>query len=47
MNEPTDTYVWGAIVDNGLDPRDVLLWNIFPIPSPQDLALLQPHADGQ
>ena len=30
MNEPTDTYVWGAIVDNGLDPRDVLLWNIFP-----------------
>ena len=22
--------VWGAIVDNGLDPRDVLLWNIFP-----------------
>lgn len=30
MNEPTDTYVWGAIVDNGLDPHDVLLWNIFP-----------------
>ncbi|MCH4178482.1 MAG: uracil-DNA glycosylase [Megasphaera sp.] len=30
MNEPTDTYVWGAIVDNGLDPDDVLLWNIFP-----------------
>ena len=30
MNEPTDTYVWGAIVDNGLDPKDVLLWNIFP-----------------
>ena len=30
MNEPTDTYVWGAIVDNGLDPQDVLLWNIFP-----------------
>lgn len=30
MNEPTDTYVWGAILDNGLDPRDVLLWNIFP-----------------
>ena len=30
MNEPTDTYVWGAVVDNGLDPRDVLLWNIFP-----------------
>jgi hypothetical protein len=30
MNEPTDTYVWGAIADNGLDPNDVLLWNIFP-----------------
>lgn len=30
MNEPTDTYVWGAIVDSGLDPRDVILWNIFP-----------------
>ena len=30
MNEPTDTYVWGAIVDNGIDPQDVLLWNIFP-----------------
>ena len=24
MNEPTDTYVWGAVVDNGLDPRDHL-----------------------
>lgn len=30
MNEPTDTYVWGAILDNGLQPEDVLLWNIFP-----------------
>lgn len=30
MNEPTDTYVWGSIIDNGLDPRDVILWNIFP-----------------
>ena len=30
MNEPTDTYVWGAIADNGLDPQDVILWNIFP-----------------
>lgn len=30
MNEPTDTYVWGAIIDNGLDPDEVLLWNIFP-----------------
>ncbi|WP_306538133.1 uracil-DNA glycosylase [Megasphaera sp.] len=30
MNEPTDTYVWGAVVDNGMDPQDVLLWNIFP-----------------
>ena len=30
MNEPTDTYVWGAIVQNQLDPHDVILWNIFP-----------------
>lgn len=30
MNEPTDTYVWGAILDNGLSPDDVILWNIFP-----------------
>ena len=30
MNEPTDTYVWGSILDNGLSPADVLLWNIFP-----------------
>lgn len=37
MNEPTDTYVWGAILDNGLDSRDVLLWNIFPF---------HPHKDS-
>lgn len=37
MNEPTDTYVWGAILDNGLDPRDVILWNIFPF---------HPHKDS-
>lgn len=30
MNEPTDTYVWGAIIANGLEPQDVILWNIFP-----------------
>lgn len=30
LNEPTDTYVWGAIVANGIDPKKVLLWNIFP-----------------
>lgn len=30
LNEPTDTYVWGSIIDNGLDPAEVLLWNIFP-----------------
>lgn len=37
MNEPTDTYVWGAIADNGLDPQDVILWNIFPF---------HPHKDS-
>ena len=30
MNEPTDTYVWGSIIDNELSPEEVLLWNIFP-----------------
>ncbi len=30
LNEPTDTYVWGAVLDNGLNPNEVLLWNIFP-----------------
>ncbi len=30
FNEPTDTVVWGAILENGLNPYDVLLWNIFP-----------------
>lgn len=37
MNEPTDTYVWGAIVANGLNPQDVILWNIFPF---------HPHKDS-
>ena len=37
MNEPTDTYVWGAILDNGLSPDDVILWNIFPF---------HPHKDS-
>lgn len=39
LNEPTDTYVWGAIVDNGLDPRQVLLWNIFPFHPHKDAPL--------
>nr|WP_298703658.1 uracil-DNA glycosylase [uncultured Veillonella sp.] len=30
FNEPTDTVVWNSIVENGLDPYKVLLWNIFP-----------------
>ena len=37
MNDPTDTYVWGAILDNGLSPDDVILWNIFPF---------HPHKDS-
>lgn len=28
--EPTDTVVWGAILENQIDPYDTLLWNIFP-----------------
>lgn len=30
FNEPTDTVVWGSLLENNIDPRDVLLWNIFP-----------------
>lgn len=30
FNEPTDTVVWNAILEAGLDTYDVLLWNIFP-----------------
>lgn len=30
MNEPTDTYVWGAVLASQLEPQAVLLWNIFP-----------------
>ncbi len=30
MNEPTDTYVWGAIAQSRLPVEAVALWNIFP-----------------
>ena len=30
FNEPTDTVVWSAIVEKGINPYDTLLWNIFP-----------------
>lgn len=30
FNEPTDTVVWNAIIENHMDPHEVLLWNIFP-----------------
>lgn len=38
FNEPTDTVVWKAILENQLDPFSVLLWNIFPF---------HPHQKGQ
>lgn len=37
FNEPTDTVVWNAILENGLNPYEVLLWNIFPF---------HPHKSG-
>lgn len=30
FNEPTDSVVWSACLEAGLDPNDFLLWNIFP-----------------
>lgn len=30
VNEPTATIVWKTILENKIDPYDVLLWNIFP-----------------
>lgn len=30
FNEPTDTVVWNALLEHGLSPFDVILWNIFP-----------------
>ncbi|MDW7651779.1 MAG: uracil-DNA glycosylase [Bacillota bacterium] len=30
FNEPTATVVWTEIMENNLDPNDVILWNIFP-----------------
>lgn len=30
FNEPTDTVVWSALVENHVDPFTTLLWNIFP-----------------
>lgn len=37
FNEPTDTVVWGAILENKLNPFEFLLWNIFPF---------HPYKDG-
>nr|WP_252894265.1 hypothetical protein [Veillonella denticariosi] len=31
FNEPTDTVVWSAIIEQGINPYDALLWNIFPL----------------
>lgn len=40
FNEPTDTVVWNAILENGLSPYEVLLWNIFPFhPHKKDVPL--------
>ena len=38
FNEPTDTVVWSAIIEQGIDPYDALLWNIFPF---------HPHKSGE
>lgn len=30
MSEPTATIVWGAFIEMGIDPYDVVLWNAVP-----------------
>ncbi len=30
MSEPTATIMWGAMIDLGIDPYDVVLWNAVP-----------------
>ncbi len=30
MSEPTATIMWGALIDQGIDPYDVVLWNSVP-----------------
>jgi hypothetical protein len=30
MSEPTATIMWGALIDLGIDPYDVVLWNAVP-----------------
>lgn len=30
MSEPTATIMWGALIDLGIDPYDVVLWNSVP-----------------
>lgn len=37
FNEPTDTVVWNAVLDAGLEPNEFILWNIFPF---------HPHKEG-
>ena len=37
FNEPTDTVVWGELVENQISPNVIYLWNIFPF---------HPHKEG-
>lgn len=30
MSEPTATIMWGALIEQGIDPYDVVLWNAVP-----------------
>lgn len=30
FTEPTATIVWGFLIEHGIDPRSVVLWNAFP-----------------
>jgi len=48
FSEPTGTIVWGHLINSGINPRDVILWNAFPWhPYNLDLGILSNRTPSQ